>query len=199
MKFITPESETNSTRKRKSRIEKQAGEAVGVSLLPGGASARFGTGRRGGDVVGRRRIADERGPGELTAALAWAVEQVAGGARTPGALGVAKLMFQLGGRPRGIAALVPLAQQWPGFVDRKLEPLNQDTGGAKGLVVTSLARNGWGKPGEVRRGRGEAIRPRVTESIRPRVTEVVRPRVTEVVWPRLSEAVRPGNFRVRLG
>jgi hypothetical protein len=101
MKFITPESETISTRKRKSRIEKQASEAVGVSLLPGGASARLGTGRRGGDVVGRPRIAVVRGPGELADTLACAVEQVAGGAQTPGALGVAKLMFQFGGRPRG--------------------------------------------------------------------------------------------------
>jgi len=73
-------------------------------------------------------------------------------------MGIAKLMFQLGWRPRGIAAQVPLLQQRPSFVDRKVEPLDQYTGGVKGPIVAALAGNRWGDLGEVGSRAGEAVR-----------------------------------------
>jgi len=156
VKFIAPETEADPTRKRKSRIEEQLGEAVGISFVARRAFARVGTG--GGDVRARYRFAGWPWAGEWTSSQRLGADKVTTRARAIGSMGIAKLMFELGWRPGGVAGQVPLLQQRPSFVESEVEPLDQYTGGVKGPIVAALAGNRWGDPGEVRSRSGEPVR-----------------------------------------
>jgi hypothetical protein len=48
-------------------------------------------------------------------------------------------------------------QQRSSFVDRKVKPLDQYTGGVKSPIVAALAGNCWGDPGEVGSRSGEPV------------------------------------------
>jgi hypothetical protein len=53
--------------------------------------------------------------------------------------GVGQLVFELGRRPRGDAALVPLGQDGLGIVDGQVEAMDEDASGAERSIVAALA------------------------------------------------------------
>ena len=75
-----------------------------------------------------------------------------------------QLVLELGRRPGGDTAEVPLVQERPGLVDRQVEALDENASGVERSIVTALAGDGRRDLGQVGRRPGQPLVMRLADA-----------------------------------